>query len=82
MVGANVGRPANSAAAASLALPALKTVAQANHAAPYIQTYFDIAFPTSVGTALDAAIADFFAGQGTPQTIVTAINKAAAAAGA
>jgi raffinose/stachyose/melibiose transport system substrate-binding protein len=82
VVGADVGLPANSAAASALALPALKTVAQANHAAPYIQTYFDIAFPTSVGTALDAAIADFFAGQGTPQTIITAINKAAAAAGA
>jgi raffinose/stachyose/melibiose transport system substrate-binding protein len=82
VVAANVGLPANSAAASALALPALKTVAQANHTAPYIQTYFDIAFPTSVGLALDAAIANFFGGQGTPQTIVTAINKAAAAAGA
>jgi raffinose/stachyose/melibiose transport system substrate-binding protein len=82
VVGANVGLPANPSAASALALPPLKTVAQTNHAAPYIQTYFDIAFPTSVGTALDGAIANFFAGQGTPQAIITAVNKAAAAAGA
>jgi raffinose/stachyose/melibiose transport system substrate-binding protein len=81
VVGANVGLPANPAAFSALTLPALKTVAQVNHSAGYIQTYFDIAFPTSVGTALDAAIASFFAGQGTPQSIITAINKAAAAAG-
>jgi raffinose/stachyose/melibiose transport system substrate-binding protein len=81
VVGANVGLPANPAAATALTLPALKQVLQVNHAASYVQTYFDIAFPTSVGTALDAAIASFFAGQGTPQSIITAINKAAAAAG-
>src|ERR1022692_659705 len=82
VVGANVGLPANPAAATALTLPALKQVLQVNHAASYVQTYFDIAFPTSVGTALDAAIANFFAGQGTPQSIITAVNKAAAAAGA
>jgi raffinose/stachyose/melibiose transport system substrate-binding protein len=82
VVGANVGLPANRSATSALALPPLKTVAQTSQAAPYIQTYFDIAFPTSVGTALNDAIANFFAGQGTPQAIITAVNKAAAAAGA
>ena len=66
VVGANVGLPANSAAATALTLPAMQTVVSANHAASYIQTYFDIAFPTSVGQALDTAIANFFAGRATP----------------
>jgi raffinose/stachyose/melibiose transport system substrate-binding protein len=81
VVGANVGLPANPSAASALTLPGLKTVQQVNHAAPYIQTYFDIAFPTSVGTALDGAIANFFAGQGNSQSIITAVSKAAATAG-
>jgi len=78
VVGANVGLPANPAAASALTLPALQQVLQVSHAAPYIQTYFDIAFPTSVGQALDAAIANFFAGQGTPQSIITAVTQAKA----
>jgi len=78
VVGANVGLPANPAAATALTLPALKQILQVSHAAPYIQTYFDIAFPTSVGQALDAAIANFFAGQGTPQSIITAVSQAKA----
>lgn len=41
-----------------------------------MQTYFDIAFPTSVGQALDAAIATYFAGQGSAQSIVTAVSQA------
>jgi raffinose/stachyose/melibiose transport system substrate-binding protein len=76
VVAANVGLPANPAAASALSLPALKQVLAYNHAAPYVQTYFDIAFPTSVGQALDAAIATYFAGQGTPQSIITAVSQA------
>ena len=76
VVAANVGLPANPAAASALSLPALKQVQAYNHAAPYVQTYFDIAFPTSVGQALDAAIATYFAGQGSAQSIVTAVSQA------
>jgi raffinose/stachyose/melibiose transport system substrate-binding protein len=43
-----------------------------------VQTYFDIAFPTSVGQALDAAIATYFAGQGTSQSVIAAVKQAAA----
>ena len=60
VVGANVGLPANPVAASALTLPAMQTVVSANHSAPYIQTYFDIAFPTSVGQALDTAVANYF----------------------
>jgi raffinose/stachyose/melibiose transport system substrate-binding protein len=56
----------------------MHSVQQYNQAAPYIQTYFDIALPTSVGQTLDTAIANFFAGQATPQSIITTVNQAAA----
>jgi raffinose/stachyose/melibiose transport system substrate-binding protein len=75
VVGANVGLPANPAASSALA-PAQQQVLTYSHAAPYIQTYFDIAFPTNVGQALDAAIANFFAGQGSGQSIITAVSQA------
>ena len=75
VVGANVGLPANPAASSALG-PAQKQVLTYSHAAPYIQTYFDIAFPTNVGQALDAAIANYFAGQGSAQSIITAVSQA------
>jgi raffinose/stachyose/melibiose transport system substrate-binding protein len=75
VVGADVGLPANPAASSALG-PAQKQVLTYSHAAPYIQTYFDIAFPTNVGQALDAAIANFFAGQGSGQSIITAVSQA------
>jgi raffinose/stachyose/melibiose transport system substrate-binding protein len=75
VVGADVGLPANPAASAALG-SAQKQVLTYSHAAPYIQTYFDIAFPTNVGQALDAAIANFFAGQGSAQSIITAVSQA------
>jgi raffinose/stachyose/melibiose transport system substrate-binding protein len=78
VVASNVGLPANPAAASALTLPAMHSVQQYNQAAPYIQTYFDIALPTSVGQTLDTAIANFFAGQATPQSIITTVNQAAA----
>jgi len=77
VVSSDVGLPANSAAASALTMPALKQVLQYSHSVTYIQTYFDTAFPTSVGQALDAAIADFFAGQGTPQSIIAAVKASA-----
>jgi raffinose/stachyose/melibiose transport system substrate-binding protein len=77
VVASDVGLPANSAAASALTMPALKQVLQYSHSVTYIQTYFDTAFPTSVGQALDAAIADFFAGQGTPQSIIAAVKASA-----
>jgi len=77
VVAANVGLPANPAAASALTLPAMQSVQQYNQAAPFIQVYFDIAMPTNVGQTLDTAIANFFAGQATPQSIITTVNQAA-----
>jgi raffinose/stachyose/melibiose transport system substrate-binding protein len=68
-----VGLPANNAASAVLTNPALKSVAQARGSAGYLQTYFDIAFPTNVGLNLDSAIAKYFAGKATGQQIISSV---------
>jgi raffinose/stachyose/melibiose transport system substrate-binding protein len=70
--------PANPAAVSAIADPTLKTVQKYLSSAPYIQLYFDQALPTSVGNALNDAVANFFAGQGTPEGIVQAFTKAVA----
>ena len=77
LVGANVGLPANPAAASALTDPTLRQILAYSHASPYIQNYFDIAFPTNVGQAVDNAVANFFAGQGTPATIIQTVDQAA-----
>ena len=73
----NIGLPVNPAAASALTDPALQTAFQYSHSASYIQTYFDIAMPTNVGQALDSAVADFFAGKGSPQSIVDSVSQTA-----
>jgi raffinose/stachyose/melibiose transport system substrate-binding protein len=73
-----ISLPANPAAISAIQDPTLKTVQEYLNKAPYIQVYFDQALPTSVGQALNDAIADFFAGKGSPQGIVDAFNKAVA----
>jgi raffinose/stachyose/melibiose transport system substrate-binding protein len=73
---AGMGLPANAAAAGSLTDPTLQTISAFSTKASYIQMYFDIAFPTAVGQSLDAAVANFFAGQGTPETIVKSVTNA------
>jgi raffinose/stachyose/melibiose transport system substrate-binding protein len=74
---ADVGLPANPAASSALTLPAEKTILSMSQHASYVQNYFDIAYPTNVGQALDNAVANYFAGQGSPAGIVTAIDQAA-----
>jgi raffinose/stachyose/melibiose transport system substrate-binding protein len=71
------GLPANKAASSSITDPTLKQVLQYSNSTPYIQLYFDTAFPYTVGQALDDAVANYFAGQGTPQSIVSTIENSA-----
>ncbi|HVV19332.1 MAG TPA: extracellular solute-binding protein [Pseudonocardiaceae bacterium] len=73
-----IGLPVNPAAASAITDPSLQAAQQYNRATPYIQLYFDIAFPTDVGQALDDAVANYFAGQGSPQSIVTTVENAMA----
>jgi raffinose/stachyose/melibiose transport system substrate-binding protein len=72
---ANVGLPANSAAEAVLTNPALQAAAKAHADAAYDAEYFDIAFPTTAGQALDNALADFFAGKGSNSTIINSVSS-------
>lgn len=71
---ANVGLPANPAAETVLTNPALKHAAHARDTQPE-QEYFDIALPTNPGLALDAAIANFFAGKGSNQAIINSVSS-------
>ncbi|MFF1611021.1 extracellular solute-binding protein [Amycolatopsis sp. NPDC058278] len=72
------GLPVNTVAAKALKTDTLRQVYDYGTKAPYLQMYFDRAFPTAVGAALNDAVANMFAGQGTPEGIVTAVNQAAA----
>jgi raffinose/stachyose/melibiose transport system substrate-binding protein len=72
---ANIGLPANRSAESVLSDPALKAAAQAHDGASYVAEYFDIAFPTNPGLALDAAIANFFAGKATNQSIINSVSS-------
>ena len=74
IMAAGTGLPANPAAASALSSPTLKQVLAANEGASYIQEYFDIAFPTQVGQNLDNAVADFFAGQGSSQSVISSVS--------
>jgi raffinose/stachyose/melibiose transport system substrate-binding protein len=72
---AGVGLPANSAAESVLTNPALEAAAKAHDDAAYQAEYFDIAFPTNPGQALDSAIANFFAGKGSNSTIIDSVSS-------
>jgi raffinose/stachyose/melibiose transport system substrate-binding protein len=67
--------PANPRAASAITNPTVKKVLQYSQNASFIQTYFDIALPTSPGQALDDAVADFFAGKGSPDTITMSVTE-------
>jgi raffinose/stachyose/melibiose transport system substrate-binding protein len=72
---ADIGLPANSAAESVLTNPALKAAAHAHDTAAYDAEYFDIAFPTDPGLALDSALANFFAGKGSNSTIINSVSS-------
>jgi raffinose/stachyose/melibiose transport system substrate-binding protein len=74
----NSGLPVTPAGVAALKSEPHKTIAEAMNKATHLQFYFDTAFPTKVGQALNDTIANFFAGQGGPDTIVKSVSEAAA----
>ena len=73
----DMGLPTNPAASDSVTDPALAQLLEVRDAAPYVQLYFDTAFGTSVGGAMNDAVALLFAGEATPQDIVDATQTAA-----
>jgi raffinose/stachyose/melibiose transport system substrate-binding protein len=66
--------PANPAAASAIKDATVKSVLDYSKNASFIQTYFDIALPTAPGQALDDAVADFFAGQGSPDSVPKSVQ--------
>jgi len=71
------GLPTLPAAAASVEDPNMATLLEVRNNSPYVQLYLDTAFGTNVGTALNDAVVNMFAGQATPQDIVDAMVAAA-----
>jgi raffinose/stachyose/melibiose transport system substrate-binding protein len=69
--------PVNPAAASAITDPNVKMNLQALQDTPYLQNYFDTAFPFSVGQSLDDAVANYFAGKGSPQSIVQSVTQSA-----
>jgi raffinose/stachyose/melibiose transport system substrate-binding protein len=68
--------PVNAAAASEIKSPVVKKVFDFNHAASYVQVYWDIALPTAAGQALDDAAANLFAGKGSADSVAKAVNSA------
>jgi raffinose/stachyose/melibiose transport system substrate-binding protein len=74
--------PVNPAASSAVTLGADLQLLGNEKITSDIQEYLDLAYPTNVGTALDSAVADFFANpSGSPSAIITAIDQAAAQQG-
>ena len=69
--------PASSEATDAVTTPALKSVLEAYSKAPYVSVWLDTLYGQNVGNALNVAVVDMFAGKGSPQSIVDAVNAAA-----
>jgi len=74
----NVGLPVTKGSEAAVSDANLKGLLDFRGKSTFVQTYLDIAYSTSVGQALDDAIASQFAGSLTPDQVVKAITDAAA----
>ena len=60
----------------SITDPNLVDVIKARGEADYVQLYLDQAYPPEVGAAVNDSTATLFAGRGTPQSVVDAVNDA------
>lgn len=72
------GIPTVPAAASAIEDPNLTQVAQGLADSSFVQIWFDTAFGTTVGNAMNEGIVNLFAGNGTPEDIVTRMQDAAA----
>jgi multiple sugar transport system substrate-binding protein/raffinose/stachyose/melibiose transport system substrate-binding protein len=69
--------PASQEAQSVVTDPALLQLLEAYNEAPYVSVWFDTLFGQNIGNALNVAVVNLLAGQGTPADIVTAVNDAA-----
>ncbi len=68
--------PSNGGATSAITDPTLQKVLTYLQGVSYNQLYFDQALPTNVGNAVNDAVSNFFAGQGSSQDIADAAGKA------
>jgi len=73
----NFGLPVLKGSESSVKDPNLKAVLASRSSSPFVQLYLDIAYSAAIGQALDDAVANEFAGQATPQQVLTQITDAA-----
>lgn len=71
------GLPVIKAAAEGVKDPALKSILQATSDASYVQLWLDTAYGSTVGTAMNDGIVAIFAGNGTPEKVVSGMKAAA-----
>jgi len=70
--------PANTEAQASIEDPLTKQMADAVTNAPYVSFWLDSLYGQNVGTALNTAVVELFAGKGDVKGIIDAVNNAGA----
>ncbi|MDR7385795.1 hypothetical protein J2S48_005310 [Promicromonospora iranensis] len=70
--------PANKEAQGVVTDPALQSVLEAYNEAPYVSVWLDTLYGQNVGNALNAGVVEMLAGDGDPQSIVEAVDAAAA----
>jgi raffinose/stachyose/melibiose transport system substrate-binding protein len=75
--GIGAGLPVTKGAESGVSDTNLKSLVDYRGKASYVQLYFDVALLTSVGKALNEAIAKQFAGEATPEQVVKALTDAA-----
>ncbi len=73
----DMGLPTNPSASGSVSDPALAGLLEVRDQAPFVQLYFDTAFGESIGGAMNDEIALLFAGQASPEDVVSATQQAA-----
>ncbi|HEY9424775.1 MAG TPA: extracellular solute-binding protein [Microterricola sp.] len=72
------GLPVTAGSESGVTDPNMVALLEARNDASYVQLWLDIAYGNNVGGALNDAVANMFAGQGSAEDIVTAMNDAAA----
>ena len=70
--------PASTEAQGAVTDPALKPILEAYNKAPFVSVWLDTLYGQNVGNALNAGVVEMLAGDGDPQSIVDAVNAAAA----
>ena len=70
--------PASKEAQSAVVDPALVSILEAYNEAPYVSVWLDTLYGQNIGNALNTAVVNLLAGQGTPEDIVSAVNDAAA----